>query len=196
MEIDSTAFGLVTIYLVLFALFYNRKYFHRKKKKNYICFFPWIMAAFSFLLDYLYSINIPFTKVINNVFNERLSLNQIAYAKYGIHLFSTEVKWVGIEDVWNYFVVDNSYVNVLLTYGISGLVLVLVVYTVLLKYCIDKGNQILVFIICIDLVKNLLFNRLLSYQQSIYTLYIAEIMANRITKYRSNRRIIYEGTYT
>lgn len=190
----ATAFELVTAYLILFTLFYNRKTIHRKRKRYYICLFPWIMAAVSFTIDYLYSINVPFTRALNIIFNGRLSLNQMAYVKYGIHLFSTEVKWVGIEDVWNYFVVDNSYVNVLLTYGITGLLLVLFAYTVLLKHCIDKGNHLLVFIICVDLVKNLLFNRLLSYQQTIYFFYIAEILAYRITKDRTVGRKIYEST--
>ena len=91
---------------------------------------------------------------LDSLLNNRLSLGNTAIGKYGIDLFGNNVTWSGYTgkygiNVYNeYFYVDSSYLNILLTYGIMILAFICSGYALVGKKLYEQKH----FVGCIVLI--------------------------------------------
>ncbi|WP_206763316.1 hypothetical protein, partial [Clostridium perfringens] len=72
---------------------------------------------------------------VNKLITGRLALGRNAFDTFGVHLFGTRnVQFIGsggkTESVIGYNYVDSSYVQMLFTYGIVPVVLLIIIYVV------------------------------------------------------------------
>lgn len=73
------------------------------------------------------------TETLNSILSDRISLTCIAVENYGVRLFGQYIEWVGgtnrYDTEWrDYNYVDSSYMQILLSYGIIILLILLIAY--------------------------------------------------------------------
>ena len=103
-----------------------------------------LLAVTMIALSYMYTpMSTTFTK-LDKLLNNRLALGNTAIEKYGIHPFGNEVTWSNYtgrygENVYDeYFFVDSSYLNILLTFGIIILVIICIGYALVGKKLFEE----------------------------------------------------------
>lgn len=130
------------------------------KKLRFLIFIPEFLLVFSLIVVHFYSKGIQFLGRINEVLNNRLLYPAIGLEKYGIRFFSNpEVKLTGAVDA--YFVLDNSYLNLLLVWGIVGISIISIICSYLIYYCIEKEDLKLLMVVIVSLMIALMWSRLL-----------------------------------
>lgn len=90
-----------------------------------------IMAFISLVLMIVYR-NASILGLLNKLLTNRLYYAHLGYMKYGITLFGQQIEmisWGGGRTVWaeNYFYLDNSYVNILLRFGLVTLLMAVII---------------------------------------------------------------------
>ena len=103
-------------------------------------------------LSYVFSWGSPFLVSINKLITGRLSLGKNAFNTFGVHLFGTrDVLFKGsggkTEAVIDYNYVDSSYVQMLFTYGVIPLVLLICLYVVISREQYKQGQYLYVVIL-------------------------------------------------
>ena len=139
---------LATIIFVYF-------YFTKEKKYRLYSILPFSSIIFSGLILYLtyyFSWSSQFFVSINKLITGRLSLGKNAFNSYELHLFGTRnVQFIGsggkTESVIGYNYVDSSYVQMLFTYGIVPVVLLIIIYVVASRKQYKDGQYLLVAIL-------------------------------------------------
>lgn len=127
-----------------------------KKWKN---FWKWIavgsipfFAIISAILTIYYRIDNKVLGLINNLISDRLRQGKIGFDNYQIKLWGQKVDMVGaggtIKPVTNYFFIDNSYIHVLLRYGMIFTITLLVIYVL----CSYKKREDIYFLFVLVLV--------------------------------------------
>ncbi len=94
----------------------------------------------------------PFLVSINKLVTGRLALGKNAFNTFGVHLFGTrDVLFKGsggkTEAVIDYNYVDSSYVQMLFTYGVIPLVLLICLYVVISREQYKQGQYLYVVIL-------------------------------------------------
>lgn len=160
------------LFLILFVFAgYLLRFYQVKKWKRYRIFllFPWVITAGSFFLCKMYQNGNSFIEAINRMINNRIAYASKAISMYGIRFLSNgEVQWSG--DIDNYLIVDNSYINVLLTWGIIGLVVVLFIYSYLLYYAVRIQDKYLLLVVLFFLLVCTMWDRLLIFPDAEFIL--------------------------
>lgn len=110
---------------------------------------PSVLGGGTFLLVLLFrngkfTITLPFLNTINS----RLKYSVQALEQYGIHLFGTHVIQVGNTEKYygnasTGFYIDSGYIYSIIAYGLVFTLLLLVLYTVLLRYLYNENKRIL-----------------------------------------------------
>lgn len=127
-----------------------------KKWKN---FWKWIavvsipfFAIISAILTIYYRTDNKVLGLINNLISDRLRQGKIGFDNYQIKLWGQKVDMVGaggtIQPVTNYFFIDNSYIHVLLRYGMIFTITLLVIYVL----CSYKKREDIYFLFVLVLV--------------------------------------------
>ena len=103
-------------------------------------------------LTYHFSWSSPLYVQINQFITGRLALGKNAFNLYPLNWFGTrEVQFIGsggsTESVLNYNYVDSSYVQMLFTYGIVPVALLVGIYVIVSKYEFKKGRYLFVAIL-------------------------------------------------
>lgn len=153
------------VYLIaLIAVCWTLKFVEIKKWDRLKAYMsaPWIFAAGSILGVELYRGKNLLLTQIDAVINRRLYYASKAMEKYGIHILSHGYEAMFYSDPTNYLVVDNSYIFYLLKYGLSGLLLILVLYTCIIYFAIKRKDKYLLAITVLMLFVNIMWQRLLS----------------------------------
>ena len=117
--------------------------------------FPYSAVVFASVVTYLsykFSWSDPFLVSINKLITGRLALGRNAFDTFEVHLFGTRnVQFIGsggkIESVIGYNYVDSSYVQMLFTYGIVPVVLLIVIYVVASRKQYKDGQYLFVAIL-------------------------------------------------
>lgn len=112
-----------------------------EKKLRIYAILPYSVLIFSSLMMYLsytFSWSSPFLVSINKLITGRLALGRNAFTSFSVNLFGTrEVLFIGsggkTEAVMGYNYVDSSYVQMLFTYGIVPVVLLIIIYIISAK---------------------------------------------------------------
>ena len=141
--------------ILLATVIFMYFYYSKEKKLKIFALLPYSVVVFASVVTYLsykFSWSDPFLVSINKLITGRLSLGRNAFDTFGVHLFGTRnVQFIGsggkTESVIGYNYVDSSYVQMLFTYGIVPVVLLIIIYVVASRKQYKDGQYLLVAIL-------------------------------------------------
>ena len=147
-RLNALSILLATVIFIYF-------YYSKEKKLKIFALFPYSAVVFASVVTYLsykFSWSNPFLVTVNKLITGRLGLGRNAFDTFGVHLFGTRnVQFIGsggkTESVIGYNYVDSSYVQMLFTYGIVPVVLLIIIYVVASKKQYKDGQYLLVAIL-------------------------------------------------
>ena len=147
-RLNALSILLATVIFIYF-------YYSKEKKLKIFALFPYSAVIFASIVTYLsykFSWSNPFLVSINKLITGRLALGRNAFTTFEVHLFGTRnVQFIGsggkTESVIGYNYVDSSYVQMLFTYGIVPVVLLLIIYVVASRKQYKDGQYLLVAIL-------------------------------------------------
>ena len=147
-RLNALSILLATVIFIYF-------YYSKEKKLKIFALFPYSAVIFASIVTYLsykFSWSNPFLVSINKLITGRLALGRNAFTTFEVHLFGTRnVQFIGsggkTESVIGYNYVDSSYVQMLFTYGIVPVVLLIIIYVVASKKQYKDGQYLFVAIL-------------------------------------------------
>lgn len=147
-RLNALSILLATVIFIYF-------YYSNGKKLKIFALLPYSAVVFASVVTYLsykFSWSNPFLVSINKLITGRLALGRNAFDTFGVHLFGTRnVQFIGsggkTESVIGYNYVDSSYVQMLFTYGIVPVVLLIIIYVVASRKQYKDGQYLLVAIL-------------------------------------------------
>ena len=147
-RLNALSILLATVIFIYF-------YYSKEKKLKIFALLPYSAVVFASIVTYLsykFSWSNPFLVSVNKLITGRLALGRNAFDTFGVHLFGTRnVQFIGsggkTESVIGYNYVDSSYVQMLFTYGIVPVVLLIIIYVVASKKQYKDGQYLLVAIL-------------------------------------------------
>ena len=147
-RLNALSILLATVIFIYF-------YYSNGKKIKIFALLPYSAVVFASVVTYFsykFSWSNPFLVSINKLITGRLALGRNAFDTFGVHLFGTRnVQFIGsggkTESVIGYNYVDSSYVQMLFTYGIVPVVLLLIIYVVASRKQYKEGQYLLVAIL-------------------------------------------------
>ncbi len=158
---------IIIMYFNGWKLIKNKKIFDKV-----IIYSPLFFAIITVIIQLYYNKsgyrNIIWIK-IDEALSYRLTLGKIALKKYSISLFGQAVKWKG-ENAKNYFYIDSSYLNILLTYGIVTLSGIVLIFKRILKFLLDRKFLNLIIVVLIFLIHSITDPQLLTFRYDPFIL--------------------------
>ena len=147
-RLNALSILLATVIFIYF-------YYSNGKKLKIFALLPYSAVVFASAVTYLsykFSWSNPFLVSVNKLITGRLALGRNAFDTFGVHLFGTRnVQFIGsggkTESVIGYNYVDSSYVQMLFTYGIVPVVLLIIIYVVASRKQYKDGQYLLVAIL-------------------------------------------------
>lgn len=147
-RLNALSILLATVIFIYF-------YYSKGKKLKIFALLPYSVVVFASVVTYLsykFSWSDPFLVSINKLITGRLALGRKAFDTFEVHLFGTRnVQFIGsggkTESVIGYNYVDSSYVQMLFTYGIVPVVLLIVIYVVASRKQYKDGQYLFVAIL-------------------------------------------------
>ena len=147
-RLNALSILLATVIFIYF-------YYSNGKKLKIFALLPYSAVVFASVVTYLsykFSWSNPFLVSINKLITGRLALGRNAFDTFGVHLFGTRnVQFIGsggkTESVIGYNYVDSSYVQMLFTYGIVPVILLIIIYVVASRKQYRDGQYLLVTIL-------------------------------------------------
>lgn len=147
-RLNALSILLATVIFIYF-------YYSKEKKLKIFALFPYSAVIFASIVTYLsykFSWSNPFLVTVNKLITGRLALGRNAFDTFGVHLFGTRnVQFIGsggkTESVIGYNYIDSSYVQMLFTYGIVPVVLLIIIYVVASRKQYKDGQYLLVAIL-------------------------------------------------
>ena len=150
---DSRTGFFCTVLLMLLSFIYNLK---NEKINNIFVFLSkyifYFFAVVSIILMVLYHFSTEKFIKLNDILSGRLQLTENAINEYGIKPFGNKIEWVGLCDVnvsnkgkniSEFNMIDNSYLNLLIVYGVIPFILVLFLYSNIANYIKKTKNEYL-----------------------------------------------------
>ena len=147
-RLNALSILLATVIFIYF-------YYSKEKKLKIFALLPYSAVVFASIVTYLsykFSWSNPFLVSINKLITGRLALGRNAFDTFGVHLFGTRnVQFIGsggkTESVIGYNYVDSSYVQMLFTYGIVPVILLIIIYVVASRKQYKDGQYLFVAIL-------------------------------------------------
>ena len=147
-RLNALSILLATVIFIYF-------YYSNGKKLKIFALLPYSAVVFASVVTYFsykFSWSNPFLVSINKLITGRLALGRNAFDTFGVHLFGTRnVQFIGsggkTESVIGYNYVDSSYVQMLFTYGIVPVILLIIIYVVASRKQYKDGQYLLVAIL-------------------------------------------------
>lgn len=153
---------------------------------KFLILLPTVITIASYSVIKLYDSGSYIIKKIDAWLNFRITHASNAIARYGVDFLGHGTKnMFPSEFTSNYLVVDNSYISNLLMYGILGIVIILLLYSFLIKYSIERKDKYLLIVTIIFLLENIMWERLLTLPDFAFMLVSAEVFKG---KAKINRR--------
>ena len=186
---DARMNAISLLVAVLLFLFF---YFTKEKKLKLYHLLPYSIILFSsgmIYLTYHFSWSSPLYVQINQFITGRLALGKNAFNLYPLNWFGTrEVQFIGsggsTESVLNYNYVDSSYVQMLFTYGIVPVALLVGIYVIVSKYEFKKGRYLFVAILSLIAINCMIeaFWFVPTYNIFMFTLFATEVVKKKPAK--------------
>ena len=130
----KNAFAITTLVIIFAYLLkiwkeYYGRYLFVFFIKNITCIGTILFIILMFLFDKIDFVS----KTIDEILSNRLTLSCAAVEDYGVHLFGQSIEWVGGTNIFDtewrvYNYVDSSYMQILFSYGIIVLMILLIGY--------------------------------------------------------------------
>lgn len=146
-------FVIVTLFLVFYVLCEKLK-INVLKNNRIVTFlmtllFP-IAGILTYVLSNMYDVSNVKWIALNELVNNRLLMNKMGLERFGLTLFGQTIVSNTDMKSGEYFFIDSGYMNLLLRNGIVVFVLILVLYTFLLRNSIKMQNRVLaIWLICV-----------------------------------------------
>jgi hypothetical protein len=132
--------------------------------------FAGIIAVF---FSIFYNTESLFFIMVNELLNGRIALAKAAIVKYGINMWGRYIVWVGKSNtigyskntMADYNYVDNSYVQILLNYGLIFLIIICLIFTLCTWSAVKTENKslsVVLFMIALQCI---------TYPQLLYLVY-------------------------
>ena len=145
---------------------------------NWMVGIPIILVIISLFATYAYATEIPIFVKIDKILNHRLMYQAIGLNEYGVHLLSNpEVQYIVIGN--DYFALDNLYINLLVKWGIVATVIFLLIFSYLIKYCINVRNIKLLCIVTFMCLMAIVWSRLLVFIEAEFLVCFGEVFSKR-----------------
>lgn len=156
----------LTIFFMMIQKLNKKRWKWFSKMDKLFIFLPFIACGISFLSFKLFnSDNFCWAKA-DKLLSGRLTLGASAIKKYGFSLFGQNIEWIGYSvnklDSIGYNYVDNSYLQLGLTYGLLVLFAVLIIYSLVMYKAIRYKDYYLVCIVAIILLFSITEPRLMN----------------------------------
>ena len=163
--------------------------------RGFITSLPIVYFLISFLLSLAYKNGNSYAIILNLFLHNRLRMAAQGITNYGIHLFGTDVQWVGnggrgytYSSYVSYNFVDNSYMYIMITYGIVAIIAVILLYLFALKWSLKSENLRLCYILVCILTYSLIEPRLIEIYFNPFVLSVALLLYERILKFMDDSR--------
>ena len=170
---------IILVDIITFSLFQNRLMFIieilyfifryvlikidlYKLRKIFISF-PWLMCFFTYLLSKKYDETNSLMYHINSLLSGRLYYNFNALESFDIQLFGKYIFMrgnlpIGAHSNLPYFYIDSGYIFSLISYGLIFTIIIMLMYSIIIKYAIDTKNVSLLTTILIICIANIINN--------------------------------------
>lgn len=185
---DSRAAFLMVLFWGLIILIIRFRKSFRIKRTLMSSFGAYLIVFFallSFYGAYNYDAHNDVMLFFNKLTNTRLRLAYSAINQYGIHLFGSDITWIGhggrgyiysSSEIYNY--VDNSYIQIMLTYGIIVLFVVIVGYVSATKRAIKENDKFLYLIFILIAIYSCIEPRLIEVYFNPFILFLLPSKTN------------------
>lgn len=153
------------------------------------------------LLLLIFIDRVAFFLKLNKLLSNRLYLGNNALHKYGVSMFGKQIKWIGnggyghtftqFEGAYNY--VDCSYIRILLDYGVVIFLLVMVGFTMAIRYTIEENNKYLMWALVFVGGYSIIEPRLIEIGFNPFVLMLVVLVDTKycfkLSKYSKKRRV-------
>ena len=175
MTLTSAVFIVINLALVLYypctGSFFRTKVLGNKKIQTLIKTSPFLIAGLTIAMQYYYIFHSSSAMMINinTALSNRPYFGKLAIEKYGISLFGQPIAWLTGTDGTkvsgnDYFYVDSSYLQVLVSYGIVMLVVLCLAMTIVQRYGISTRNAAMCLACTLFLIHCMTDPQLLSFR--------------------------------
>jgi hypothetical protein len=144
---------------------------------------PYLLGGISLYFTVAFNSSNSFHKALNNFFSLRISYQNRYFKNTGIHLFGNSTALTSLKGIY----LDNSYMSLLLRFGVIIFVIVLWLYSYSLSVAIREKNVNSVIVMLAALFYGLMEMTLYSYSMNIVLL----VVMNYISK--NQGRIEFSG---
>ena len=134
------------------------------------------------------------TQLINNLLTDRIRLTANAIRNYGIHLFGSNIEWIGFGGstdtdslLARYNFVDSSYGYILVNFGIIIFCITIFLFVICSKYLRKTEGKIRCFIFGIVLLYCFIEPRLLEVHVNTFLFLLVPALTEFINKHANNK---------
>ena len=171
---------IAIMFLLVFFIFWNKEKIV-KNKFRLISLLPIFIFAISLYLTYLYNINDLLGVKLNRILSNRLYYYNLFMNKYPITLFGTKIDIIySSNNNIKFMVLDNSYLFILLRYGIIVFTIFMYSLIKLVNLIMNKfNNKIVVMIMLIYIVISFSETYLFKIHFNPFILYFSSLLFNK-----------------
>lgn len=174
---------LLFIFIALNKLVKNKK--NRRIVKKCIPLIPVFCAILSVLCTLLYN-KYEFISDLDSILSKRIMYSNYFWKEYGVSMFGQDITTVSTVEAALYNltpkILDNTYILVLIKYGIINFIIFNVLSFKSLKYLLKENNktsQMLVIILVVYYICGMLESWLIKFSYNIFILYFAIYLYNK-----------------
>lgn len=173
-----------------FALYLSRFIKIKKWRKiRWMIWLPEALTLVSMVAVYFYARGNSFFARLNGILNNRLIYPAIGWERYGIGIWANpDFEMIATAD--EYFGIDNNYMNLLIAWGIVGLLVVLFMYSYLIKYCIENENLKLLIVVTFMVFTAFMWSRLLVLIEAEYIVCFSNVFSSN-KPVKQGRKLLY-----
>ncbi|MGN9066982.1 hypothetical protein [Ligilactobacillus agilis] len=180
---SRATFYLITLLIIIVVV--NKVTFNNlfKFKVMNLSKYVFILASvITFIILKLYSEDPVKYKLLNVFTTGRLEYSISALDKYGISWLGQKIEWIGLSYKQSQFLeynyVDNSYLQMLLNYGILYTLLVIIFLTIICRYAMNIKNYNLVILMIIIAGRAIVEPQLWVMQYNIFMFLLLPALTN------------------
>lgn len=188
----SSVILALSIFLVFINDFSKNKILKFKVSKKIICSSFIILLFIALFLVYLYEKQGDLGNILNEMFSGRLEWAQKYLTYYQINLFGNYVYIPNELTLLNgqyYLCVDNAYIYILLSFGITTIFLFTILYNKLFKKLYNKEEYMLIIIILVLLTSGLMETNIFRYNFNPFLILFSTLFWNNEISDDNNRKL-------
>lgn len=169
---------IILIIFFIYYIFSNIKRFELKPNKKIIYIFenlPIIFSVVSFLLVFLYSLNIDFMNDINKFLSYRIYYYKLYFDEIKLSLFGNDMN-----NFQSNVALDNSYIYLLLKFGFIQFIIIIYYLKNILKNAIYNNKNMIVVIMALLLIYGIIESFFLIPTVNCFILLIAIVLKKHL----------------